>query len=260
MPLEIASAGQPRRLRLSGELDLSVAAQVALRLEVEAAGEGDLVLDLSSLRFIDSSGVRALIRATGRITPPGRLVLWSPMRHVGVVLSLMGLDRKGSRILVERGRDGDEGKAMARSFPARLSALSRIREFVRRRAVIDSFEPWVDEIVLAVSEAGANTVIHSGTTQVHVSWRPFGDRVEVEVRDSGTFKRTMPSAAPDQLSGRGFLLMMSGMDQISIDCGTDQRPGTVVRMVKRRSSELRSRSGSKRDAHRVASQAERVAS
>jgi len=42
-----------------------------------------------------------------------------------------------------------------------------------------SKEPWVDEIVLAVSEAGANAVIHSGTPQVHVSWRPFGDRVEV---------------------------------------------------------------------------------
>ena len=51
------------RLTLRGELDLTVADQLENRLEqLRAAGTG-VRLDLSELSFIDSSGIRVVIRA-----------------------------------------------------------------------------------------------------------------------------------------------------------------------------------------------------
>jgi hypothetical protein len=66
----------------------------------------------------------------------------------------------------------------------------------------------------------------------------------VAVRDEGIFRRALPSDE-DGPAGRGILLMMSAMDQITITCGTDTRPGTVVRMVKLRNGGIDGR-GEKR--------------
>jgi len=242
MPMEVSPAGAPRTIRLAGELDLLNAEEVEAMLEPDSKGQGDLVLDLSDLAFIDSSGIRVLIRTAERLEGRGRLILRSPNRQVQVVLSLVGVAQDGSGIVVEGAQEPEWGTAVDRTFPAERAALAQIRAFVRRRALEDSFGDWADSIVLAVSEASANAVVHSGSPQVQITWRPYADHAEVEVRDEGVFRRDIRS--PWEGGGnRGLLLMMSLMDQISITCGTDTRPGTVVRMVKNRNGRRRMSGG-----------------
>ena len=233
MPMEVSPSGAPRTIRLAGELDLLNAEEAEAQLEPDSKGQGDLVLDLSDLAFIDSTGIRVLIRTAERLEGRGRVILRSPNRQVQVVLSLMGVANDGSGIVVEGAQEPEWGTAVDRTFPAERGALALIRAFVRRRAVEDSFGEWADAVVLAVSEASANAVVHSGSPEVQITWRPYAHHAEVEVRDEGVFRRDIRS----QWEGggnRGFLLMMSLMDQISITCGTHTRPGTVVRMLKSR--------------------------
>lgn len=80
-------------VELAGELDL---ASVALaeaeltRAEREAAG---VVLDLRALEFIDSTGLRLVVRAAGRLHERGgRLVVARAPRAVHRVFELAGID------------------------------------------------------------------------------------------------------------------------------------------------------------------------
>lgn len=83
---------EPEGLRLVGELDIASDRELADALETEIARGGDVTLDLSGLEFIDSSGVRALIRAAEALQSKGRLILRSPAPPVKRVLDLMRLD------------------------------------------------------------------------------------------------------------------------------------------------------------------------
>lgn len=81
-------------LALSGEVDLSNADQVPQAVSALAPSEGDLVLDVSGLRFIDSTGVRLLLSlASDRGQRGGNLVLERPAGVVRRVLGLMGIER-----------------------------------------------------------------------------------------------------------------------------------------------------------------------
>ena len=83
----------PRGLRLSGELDLASVPDVdsVLRPLVEAGG--DITLDVSELRFMDSSAVQLVIRAVQGLDGRGRLVLDRPVSTVKRLIEVMGLDR-----------------------------------------------------------------------------------------------------------------------------------------------------------------------
>lgn len=104
MLLEIQETGQPRTFRLIGEMDISNAETLAAVLEKHAEGEGDITLDLSALTFIDSSGIRVLLRAMDRLDGRGRLVLISPTSSVRHVLALMGLEDRGPILIEAEGR------------------------------------------------------------------------------------------------------------------------------------------------------------
>jgi anti-anti-sigma factor len=92
MLLEIHGTGRPRAFRLIGELDISNADTLRAVLDREIDREGDITLDLSELTFIDSSGIRVLLRTMDRLHGRGRLLLLSPTSSVQSILSLMGLD------------------------------------------------------------------------------------------------------------------------------------------------------------------------
>ncbi|WP_217914802.1 STAS domain-containing protein [Miltoncostaea marina] len=75
---------------LAGEVDVSVAPGLRERL-LEVAGEGpaELVLDLSAVEFLDSSGVRALVQVQGALAAAGgRLVLRAIPRAAMRVLEM----------------------------------------------------------------------------------------------------------------------------------------------------------------------------
>src|SRR2546426_3610644 len=124
MPIEVAPAGAPRTFRLAGELDLLNAQEVEAKLELDSRGQGDLVLDLSDLAFIDSSGIRVLIRTAERLEGRGRLILRSPNRQVQVVLSLVGVAHDGSGIVVEGAQEPEWGTAGGRAVPPRPAGNS----------------------------------------------------------------------------------------------------------------------------------------
>src|SRR5436189_742147 len=105
MPLEVTPAGAARTFRVSGELDLLTAEELGDRVVGATRGHGDVILDVAGLQFVDSTGVRALLQAAESLAGRGRLVLRSPSRQVQVVLSLMGVVREGSGLVVEGARD-----------------------------------------------------------------------------------------------------------------------------------------------------------
>lgn len=91
-----------------------------------------------------------------------------------------------------------------------------------------------DDLALAVSEACANSIVHAGGSTITVSWRSDGERSEVEVQDEGVFHRRVPMPELDGQGGHGIPLMMALMDEVAVREGTEQDPGTLVRLVKYR--------------------------
>lgn len=96
MLLEIEEVREPRGFRLAGEIDLSNAHALSQWLMPATEDGGDLTLDLSELRFIDSSGIRVLVQAFQTLETKGaRLILRSPLPPVREVFDLMDLPRAG---------------------------------------------------------------------------------------------------------------------------------------------------------------------
>jgi anti-sigma B factor antagonist len=97
--LEIRSsgdAGQPRIVMFSGELDLSTAPRATEELH-GALDRGDpVIVDLTKLSFIDSSGIAVLVEAVRSLNGGGGPVMHTVVAEgsqVDRVFSLAGIDR-----------------------------------------------------------------------------------------------------------------------------------------------------------------------
>ena len=119
------------------------------------------------------------------------------------------------------------------AFRAHPSALYEIRQFVRDRAVAAAFsETMTNDLLLAVSEAAANSIIHTTTPEIRLSWVQTGECVQVEVRDLGVFKKRVRMPEVEGQGGHGIPLMMALVDEVTIREGTSREPGTLVRLIK----------------------------
>jgi anti-sigma regulatory factor (Ser/Thr protein kinase) len=119
------------------------------------------------------------------------------------------------------------------TFRAHPSALYEVRRFVRERGGESSLPPQViEDLILAVSEACANSIIHTASRDIRVTWLATGECVEIEVRDRGVFKRHVRMAELDGRGSHGIPLMMALVDEFSVREGTPANPGTLVRLVK----------------------------
>ena len=79
-------------LALAGELDAHTAPRLALQLAELPPGDGDIVLDIGRVEFMDSSGLRVVIEAHQRASDAGRrLVLRHPTAAVNRLLEISGL-------------------------------------------------------------------------------------------------------------------------------------------------------------------------
>ncbi len=96
-PFEIATAEHDGRLHLapSGELDLSTAPELEpLVLDALRAGR-HVVLDLRELEFMDSAGLRLVMRTQARAQQDGRrLVIIRGGETIERVFTLTGLDEE----------------------------------------------------------------------------------------------------------------------------------------------------------------------
>ena len=84
------------RVRLRGELDLSTVGKVQDELSrLEAAGVPMVILDLSALSFLGSTGLRCVVNAAARAKQPERrfVVVRGP-EHVQRVFSITRLDER----------------------------------------------------------------------------------------------------------------------------------------------------------------------
>jgi len=93
LTIEVHREGDEATLTLTGELDPHTAPMLTDELET-LMGEGvtSVVLVLSDLGFIDSSGLRVVIAADRDLTASGgRLVLRSPSETVRRLLEITGL-------------------------------------------------------------------------------------------------------------------------------------------------------------------------
>lgn len=80
-------------LALSGELDLATASSLQEQLAREAAAL--VVVDLSGVEFMDSTGLGALVTANGRIAEAGgQLVIVRGSRQVQRLLKITGVDQR----------------------------------------------------------------------------------------------------------------------------------------------------------------------
>jgi len=94
--LHIHAAGGLVHAVLSGEIDLSTVGEVQARLdEAVVDAPGVLLLDMRGVTFLDSSGLRMLLRLDRRQREQGkRLVVVPGGRRVARVLELTGADRE----------------------------------------------------------------------------------------------------------------------------------------------------------------------
>jgi anti-anti-sigma factor len=86
--------GDTHVIALAGELDLVSAAAVDRELRrVEATDADAILVDLSGLQFVDSTGIRLLIETQQRSRwDPGRLALKRPPARVLRVFAIAGID------------------------------------------------------------------------------------------------------------------------------------------------------------------------
>ncbi len=81
----------PTSLRISGEVDLANAEDLAAAFEGLENADRDVELDLEGLTFIDSTGIRQLILLARRL-PAGRsLVIRSPTAAVRRTFEIAGI-------------------------------------------------------------------------------------------------------------------------------------------------------------------------
>jgi anti-anti-sigma factor len=87
-----------RSARMTGELDLAAYDTAMASLAGLFEAPGDVVLDVSDLTFVDSSGIRLFILLHQSLSQKGRLVLQSPTPHVAGILQIAGLEGLGVRL------------------------------------------------------------------------------------------------------------------------------------------------------------------
>jgi anti-sigma B factor antagonist len=92
LKLQIEQYGETRVIQLSGELDLANAGPVERELQSALSDGGRVVVDMSDLDFIDSTGIALLVNAAGEDDGDGRIrFLRSRAPGVIRVLELTGV-------------------------------------------------------------------------------------------------------------------------------------------------------------------------
>ncbi len=91
LQVEVLTGAEPVQVLVSGEIDLATAGQITAAL-AELTGH-DVIVDLSQVAFIDSSGLSSLIVAHKNITAAGgTLMLRNPSPTAATLLALTAID------------------------------------------------------------------------------------------------------------------------------------------------------------------------
>ena len=120
-----------------------------------------------------------------------------------------------------------------RRFRTDPATLGEARQLVRSLGERVDLPPEDrEDLALAVSEAGANAIQHSGSGEWYVAWTAWDGCLDVEVQDDGRFQDAPPPTEVVPRAGRGISLIGALVDRLEVRRGTPARPGTVVRLRK----------------------------
>jgi anti-sigma regulatory factor (Ser/Thr protein kinase) len=123
-----------------------------------------------------------------------------------------------------------------RVFAGHPRSIAFIRSLVRQLGAQARLDPQtVDDLVLAVSEAANNAVRHGMTARIVVRWQLSPDGIEIEIADDGVFGAGGGGAGSSGEGGLGIPIMRAVADEVWIDPGTTESPGTTVHLAKHRS-------------------------
>ena len=95
LELDIEGEGAERTVRLRGELDVVTSPNLReAMLELIDDGARTIIVDMSGLELIDSTGLGVLVGVLKRVLQyDGELKLRAPTRHARKVFDITGLDR-----------------------------------------------------------------------------------------------------------------------------------------------------------------------
>ena len=117
-----------------------------------------------------------------------------------------------------------------RAFPAEPSSLSAVRRWLQIEVQDDLGGDDLEDLRLAVTEACANAIRHSGSARFIVSVDRSERCIEVTVQDEGIFNDGWSDTDDD--SHRGLALIDAVVDEVWMQRGTTTSRGTVLRMRK----------------------------
>jgi anti-anti-sigma factor len=104
----IEPLSEPRSYRVTGSLDVPSAGHLTEMLDELVREDGDVVLDLSGVTFMDSSALRSMIQASMDLGDRGRVRLRHPSDQVRRLLEMSGAQHSLPNLVVEGG-DADGG-------------------------------------------------------------------------------------------------------------------------------------------------------
>lgn len=238
---------EPALITVDGEIDFSTSPDLRETLHrVSSKGYRSVRLNLSSVDFIDSSGIGLLFRfAHGLAQNGGELALTGYSRYVYNTLFRLGLinmfrlpnnECLGLSLKRKADRFGDCWLVSSFTVPTHPSSPAVVRErFGQLIADLPFSEAEDADVKLAVGEAVTNAVKYGGVTAedtVSICCTADSSRLVVVISDSGPgFDRTALSYPhPDELPtrGMGIPIMELVMDEVIFE----NAAGMTVRMVK----------------------------
>ena len=93
LAIDVLARGDETVLRLAGDIDINSAPEITAQLtRLQADGRRAIVVDLSGVNFLDSSGLGALVTAhRAQVEAGGTLKLAAPRAHVSKVFRITRL-------------------------------------------------------------------------------------------------------------------------------------------------------------------------
>jgi anti-anti-sigma factor len=129
MEFEVSREDGAGHVRISGEVDLSVADDLATALRIAGSDGGDVVVDLSELSFMDSSGVEVLQDAARALRGGQRLVVDHPTGIVAKVLRMTEsrFDRHAESVVIRWDHEQQSSSKPGESIEEEVSLLPSCR-------------------------------------------------------------------------------------------------------------------------------------
>jgi anti-anti-sigma factor len=230
----LAGADHVRKLVITGEVDMASGKELEQAVaSALTAGATEIDVDLSSVSFIDSTGLRTILELDSQAQAGGWLFrVVSPSPPVATLLEMTGLSSELT-VANETSSWGETANAsgqgtlelkLARDQNAPGAARSATREWSESIGLTD---PLAETLLLLVSEVVTNAVVHSkAPPNSPISFRADADRerIRVDVHDGGPGFSKPPRSEPPPPGGWGLHLV----DRKARNWGVQASNGTLV--------------------------------